>query len=236
MLIAIGRFGEMLEAPSPYELSESVLEREVEETQYNLKPFKESCIVSGCTLMTDAWSDRKNRSLMNIVAHCPAGTTFLHSDDASAEKHDANYIFQFVDKAIRDVGPENVIQIVTDNASNNMAAANIMQLKRPSIFWTSCAAHTVNLMLGDIAKIKPIRNAIVNGRSVSVFIYSHTITLSLMRDIAKGDLLRPGATRFVTVFLSLNSMREKRKELKEMFTCERWLQHPLSEKNVGKKV
>ena len=40
---------------------------------------------------------------MNIVAHCPAGTTFLHSEDASAEKHNANYIFQFVDKAIKDV-------------------------------------------------------------------------------------------------------------------------------------
>jgi len=83
MLIAIGKFGEMLEAPSPYELSETVLKKEVEETHNNIKPFKESCIVSGCTLMTDAWSDRKNRSLMNIVAHCPAGISFLHSEDAS---------------------------------------------------------------------------------------------------------------------------------------------------------
>ena len=123
---------------------------------------------------------------------------------------------------------------MTDNASDNVAAANIMLLKRPSIFWTSCDAHTVNLMLGDIAKIKPIRNAIVNERSISVFIYSHTITLSLMRDIVKGDLLRPRATRFATAFLSLNSLREI-KELKEMFTCERWLQHPLSEKNVGEE-
>ena len=37
---------------------------------------------------------------MNIVAHCQVGTTFLHSKDASIEKHDANYIFQFIDKAI----------------------------------------------------------------------------------------------------------------------------------------
>ena len=95
-----------------------------------------------------------------------------------------------------------MVQIVTDNASDNVAAANIMLLKRPSIFWTSCDAHTVNLMLGDIAKNKPIRNVIVNGRSVSVFIYSHMITLSLTRDIVKEDLPRPGATRFVIVFLS----------------------------------
>jgi len=33
-----------------------------------------------------------------------AGTTFLHSKNASTEKHDANYIFQFVDKVIKDAG------------------------------------------------------------------------------------------------------------------------------------
>jgi len=33
MLIAIGKFGEMLDAPSPYELSETFLKREVDETK-----------------------------------------------------------------------------------------------------------------------------------------------------------------------------------------------------------
>jgi len=42
-------------------------------------------------------------------------------------------------------------QIVTDNASKNMTVTNIMQLKKPSIFWTFYAAHTVNLMLCDNA-------------------------------------------------------------------------------------
>jgi len=63
---------------------------------------------------------------MNIVVHCPAGTTSLLSQDASAEKHDGTYIYNFVDKAIEDAGDENVMQIITDNASNNMAAANIL--------------------------------------------------------------------------------------------------------------
>ena len=77
-----------MEAPTPYELSETFLQREGEETKENLKRFKESCAISRYTLMTDAWSDRKHRSIMNIVVHCPAGTTFLLSQDALAEKHD----------------------------------------------------------------------------------------------------------------------------------------------------
>ena len=112
MLITIEIFGEMLEAPSPYELSETFLKKELEETWESLKRFKKSCVVNGYTLMSDAWSDRKNRSLMNIVAHYPAWRAFLHLDDASLEKHDENYIFQFVDNAIKDARQENVVQIV----------------------------------------------------------------------------------------------------------------------------
>jgi len=39
---------------------------------------------------------------MNIVGERPVGTAFLHSQNASAEKHYANYIYKFVDRAIQD--------------------------------------------------------------------------------------------------------------------------------------
>ena len=236
MLQAIGKFGKFLEAPTPYELSETFLQREVEETTGTLASFKQSCGTYGCTIMTDAWSDRKNRSIMNIVAHCPAGMAYLHSQDASAEKHDGNYIYQFVDNAIKEIGPENVVQIITDNASNNMSAAKTLLLKRPNIYWTPCAAHTINLMLGDIGKIKPIRSAILMGRSVTVYIYNHTKSLSLMRAKCDGDIVRPGATRFATAYLSLSSIREKRKNLKQMFVSNEWMLCTLSETDAGKKV
>ena len=71
---------------------------------------------------------------MNIIVHCPTGTTFLLSQDVSAEKHDGTYIYNFVDKAIEDAGEENVVQIVMDNSSINMAVANMLKLKRPNIF------------------------------------------------------------------------------------------------------
>jgi len=39
---------------------------------------------------------------------------------------------------------------VTDNHAANMAAKELMKEKRPSNLWTSCAAHTIYLMLQDI--------------------------------------------------------------------------------------
>jgi len=78
----------------------------------------------------------------------------------------------------------------------------------------------VNLILADIAKIKPIPSAIMNKRVVSVFIYSHTITLNIMREIVRGELLRPGILGLL-LHSFLYSIREKKKELKQMFTCDR---------------
>ncbi|XP_020260066.1 uncharacterized protein LOC109836551 [Asparagus officinalis] len=173
---------------------------------------------------------------MNIVVHSAGRACFLSSHDASADKHDAKYIFDFVDKAIDQIGEANVIQIVTDGASNNMAASKLLIEKRPNIFWTTCATHTVNLMLCDIAKIKLIRNAILMGRSVSVFIYNHTKPLQLFREFTKGDLVRPGVTRFATAFLSLQSLRDHKKEMRQMFISDQWTDCSLSRTSVGKKV
>ena len=52
------------------------------------------------------------------------------------------------------VGADNVVQVVTDNASNNMGAKGMLKIKRPKIFWTSCATHTINLMVEAIGKLK----------------------------------------------------------------------------------
>ena len=66
--------------------------------------------------------------------------------------HTDQYIFDYVNKCIKDIGHENVVQIVTDSASNNMVAANLLALEWSNIFWTSCATHTINLMLEGISK------------------------------------------------------------------------------------
>lgn len=40
----------------------------------------------------------------------------------------------FVERGINKIGIKNVVHIVTDNASNNIAVANILALIHPNIF------------------------------------------------------------------------------------------------------
>ncbi|KAM1658491.1 hypothetical protein ACFXTN_042641 [Malus domestica] len=110
---------------------------------------------------------------MNLCVTCKEGTIFLSSKECSSEAHTREYIFEYVDKCIEEVGPQNVVQVVTNNASNNMAAANKMLDKRPHMFWTSCATHTLNLMLQEIGNLPRFKGVIEKAKAFAIFIYAH---------------------------------------------------------------
>ena len=57
---------------------------------------------------------------MNSVVHSAYGIYFLDSVDCSAEKKDGRYIFDLVDRCIEELGVQNVVQVVTDNARANL--------------------------------------------------------------------------------------------------------------------
>ena len=44
------------------------------------------------------------------------------------------------------IGPENVVQIVTDNAANYVAAGRLLEKEFHGLYWSPCAAHCINLM------------------------------------------------------------------------------------------
>jgi hypothetical protein len=56
----------------------------------------------------------------------------------------------------------------------------------PSLFWTPCAAHCIDLMLEDMEKTSSIKEVIDQTRSVPKFIYNHTFVLNLMRRHTKN--------------------------------------------------
>ncbi|KZV55498.1 hypothetical protein F511_38876 [Dorcoceras hygrometricum] len=201
---AVGQFGPGFKPPTQYQLREPLLKAEVERTKQLLKKHEEEWAKNGCSIMTDAWTDRKRRSILNMCVNCKEGTTFLESKESSDEAHTARLIFEYVDKCVELVGAQNVVQIVTDNATNNMDAAKLMKKKRPVIFWSSCATHTINLMLESIGKLQKFKKVIDQAKSFTIFIYAHHKTLSLTRSFTKKrDIIRPGVTRFASTFLTL---------------------------------
>ena len=223
MLEAAGRFGPGGKKPYQHELRENLLHEEVEDTKKLLKEQELEWVRTGCSIMTDAWTDQKRRSIMNLCVNCCIGTTFVESKEVSAETHTGEFIFQLVDNFIDKVGVDNIVQVVTDNAANNMAAKDLLYIKRPNIFWSSCATHTLNLMLEGIGKMKRFKTILDSAKDLAIFIYAHHKTLSLMRKFTKKrEIIRPGVTRFASAFLTLQSLYEKKDQLRAMSQSEEW--------------
>ena len=223
MCEAIGQFGPGLEPPTQDSLREKLLEEEYARTKSLLQERDAEKMKNGCSIMTDAWTDRKRRSIMNLCTNCADGTSFISSKEMSDVSHTSEVIFELVDKAIEDFGPENVVQVVTDNASNNMGAKKLLLEKRPNIFWTSCATHTINLMLQGIGNLARFKKVIEQAKAFTIFVYGHTRTLECLRHFTEGkEIIRPGVTRFASAFLTLNSMQEKKDQLRKMVVHSRW--------------
>jgi hypothetical protein len=235
MLEAIGAFGRGLRGPSAYEMSGPFLKRAKQKVLDRFKNHHESWQLTGCSVMTDAWTDRKGRGVMNLVVHSAHGVCFLDSVDCSAVKKDGKYVFDLVDRYIQEIGEENVVQVVTDNASVNTAAASLMAAKRPSIFWTGCAAHCLDLMLEDIGKLGPIEQTIASARQVTTFLYAHTRVMDLMRKFLGNDLVRSGA-RFATAYLNLKSLQDNKKDIARLFRSDELNELGYLKKAKGKKA
>ena len=191
----------------------------------------------GCTLMSDGWTDMKGRHLINFLVNSPEGTYFLESVDASGEVHNAHMLADLLEKRIEGIGKDKVVQIITDNGTNYKAAGKLLMDRIPTIFWSPCAAHCLDLMLEDIGKIKEFKRTIARAKGVANFIYRHGKILSLMREKTRdAEIVRPGATRFATSYLSLKSLHKLMEGVKALFTCPEWYASNLSKTKVGERV
>jgi len=96
MCEAIGQFGSGLEPPSLRDLRESLLDEEYARTKSLLQEREAEKVKNGCSVMTDAWSDRKRRSIMNLCTNCADGSSFVSSQEMSDVSHTSEVIFELV--------------------------------------------------------------------------------------------------------------------------------------------
>ncbi|CAN1125030.1 hypothetical protein LINPERPRIM_LOCUS31442 [Linum perenne] len=169
----------------------------------------------GSTIMSDGWTNTKRRSICNFLVNSPKGTVFVESLDTSNFSKNASKVFEMLDNVVEKVGEENVIQIVTDNAAAYKAAET-----------------------KDFDKnLKVHKSTIEKGRKITNFIYASTILISMLREFIKGhDLVRPGATRFATTYLTLACLSEHKGALMTMYSSDAWKKGSFSNIPKGKNV
>ena len=91
----------------------------VEEQKLQWKQF-------GCTILSDGWTDGRNRTIINFLVSCKDQVVFLKSLDASNKIKTVETLALMLENVVMEVGAENVAQIITDNAAAYVAVGRIL--------------------------------------------------------------------------------------------------------------
>uniref|UniRef100_A0A803MM66 DUF659 domain-containing protein n=1 Tax=Chenopodium quinoa TaxID=63459 RepID=A0A803MM66_CHEQI len=81
---------------------------------------------------------------------------FLKAVNCFGEVKDKYFIANLMKEVIHEVGRQNVVQVITDNAANCKGAGELIEMEFPHIYWTPCVVHTLNLALKNIFAAKNV--------------------------------------------------------------------------------
>ncbi|CAN1334288.1 hypothetical protein LINPERPRIM_LOCUS36346 [Linum perenne] len=136
------------------------------------------------------------------------GTCFVKSVDSSGIVKTAENLFKMFASVIEWVGLEHIVHVVTDNAPNY-----------------------------DICALPHVSTLVKKASKVTIFVYNHGPILHWLQQRSTWrEIVRPGATRFATTFLSLSSIVDRKSDLQALMVDDYWFITPHSKTEIGKAV
>ncbi|CAL2270771.1 unnamed protein product [Prunus armeniaca] len=207
-----------------------------------LQPIKSTWSTKGVSVCNDGWTDSQRRPLINIMATCESGPTFLKGINCDGEYKDKHCIANFLIDSIKEIGYQNVVQVITDNAPVCRAAGLLVEARYPKILWTPCVVHTLNLALKSICSPKQnddwydkcswISEIAANVGFIKFFIVNHNMRLTMYKDHCKLKLLFIDETRFASTLVMIRRFKEVKEGLEQMVISPNWSLY--KEDDVGK--
>ncbi|KAL3745851.1 hypothetical protein ACJRO7_014884 [Eucalyptus globulus] len=185
---------------------------------------------NGVSIVSDRWSDSQRRPLINFMVVSDGEPMFIKSVDCLGETKDMHFIFNLMKGIINEIGHENVVQIIMDNASNCKGAGQLIEQEFPSIMWTPCVVHTLNLVLKNICAAKNMESNQIEVMQIKHFIINHSMRLAIYHEFVSLKLLFVADTRFASMIVMLRRFKliksdvnqEKAKFVKEKVFDDFW--------------
>nr|KAJ0212183.1 hypothetical protein LSAT_V11C400224240 [Lactuca sativa] len=184
-----------LQRPSYHAMRVTLLKDVKQSVQLIVDSYRRYWAKNGCTTMGDGWPNTRQQPLINFMVYCAKWISFIKSVDASDIKSNARTLCSLFSEI---VGRQNVVHLVTDNATNYKVAGRLLCLKYPSIVWSPSAAHCMNLIMKDMSEMPQVAD--------------------LVTPALRTEIIRPHATRFGTAFITLKSLCDHKHDLQAMVT------------------
>ena len=90
-------------------------------------------------------------------------------------------MFELLDTMVDEIREEHVVQVVTNGTSNLVATRRRLMEKKPKLFWSPCATHSLDPVLKDIGKLLVFYNIISNATKITTYLYRRTWVLNLYK-------------------------------------------------------
>jgi hypothetical protein len=140
---------------------------------------------------------------------------------------------QEIHKVVIELGPEHIVQIVTDNRSNYNKACKMLT-HQFLIVSQPCLAHTINLMLNAIGEFPEHKAVIQAGRRICRWLYNHNKLHAMMRAAIGGELVKWKATHFGMNYMFLDSMHHPRDKFMMWMASPSFLESRFVNTNEGR--
>jgi hypothetical protein len=113
---------------------------------------------------------------MNNISNNNKNTLCSYIISTLGNKKTSEYMFKIFKEAILEAGEQNVVQIITDNASNCVGVGKMIMDKYKKKYWTPSVAHCLDSLLHDLAKFPWINEVVRKGKQISHFIFNQPLT------------------------------------------------------------
>ena len=217
----IGEYGPGFTPPTYHHMRNHLLDKCYTNTQEDVERLEINATnQSGCTIVSDGWSNVQRRPLINIMVICPRGECFIKAVDSSGEIKSGAYIASIISDVIDEIGEKNVLQVVMDNAANCRSAGRILEHQYPRLYASGCNMHSLNLVLQDWYKSNDtewFKTIIDKARRVVKFILKRQRILDLYHQRMSTMLPLPCETRFATNFYMAKSLLRNKNVVMETF-------------------
>ncbi len=170
-------------------LRTTLLESTYEETKRSVDRFIQNN-QGLMTVVTDGWSNNiRNQHLVNYVLVSDSHPPVLYETvDTTGIAQTGEAIAEEICRVINAVGgPEKVAGVVTDNAANMQRAWGIIERRYPNVYCNGCAAHVLNLLIGDIVRLEEYQSALEGAVEVAKFIRNFQHIRQAFKIILAGE-------------------------------------------------
>ncbi|KAF2300668.1 hypothetical protein GH714_015078 [Hevea brasiliensis] len=161
---------------------------------------------------------------INIFVSSPRGLIFLKAVDVD-DNGEGDHVFTgALSDSIMEVGPSNVLQIISHLGDACKSSESYILSKFPSIFWSPCTSHSIHMLMEEIAELEWVKPIVLCAKAIEhcMMTYQHSSTCLFIQNLKQSS--DPISAKFAPSYCFIQRIFELRQALQEVVVSEEWKQ------------